>query len=181
MKICIPTGLKQWYDLEVIVSRSADGVVRVQKSGSEGFAEHAEKLPGTTLTADQKKDLFLLASHPSKAKIGPSGDLVVPTYLDEWFRPEGELRFRGNNEQILIDRSTCLCADSRCRKCLQVNCQDQHCPIHTVQEKTRFRKESPMVSYEETAVPEAEERVNRAFDVLFDAVDEKIRKDKDHS
>jgi len=36
----------------------------------------------------------------------------------------------------------CLCTNPDCRKCLQINCQDEDCKIHTKEKKNKFRKQN---------------------------------------
>jgi hypothetical protein len=43
------------------------------------------------------------------------------------------------NEQPAEDRK-CQCDDPSCAKCLTVNCKDDECPIHTMEEKKKRRK-----------------------------------------
>ena len=140
METRIPTGLKQWYGTSVIISRGPDYTIHVKKSDTiEKFKEMAKNMPGELLTLAEKAELSQIATRPTAANIEASGSLFIPTYLEEWLRPEGELRFRGNNQQILIDRSTCLCDDPACRKCLQSNCRDLYCIVHTTAKKSVFR------------------------------------------
>lgn len=140
MEIRIVPGLKQWYGLPVVISRGADRVILVQKPDFEIPEMVAKKSPEDTLTADQKRELFFIASHPSEAKIAPSGGLAIPHYLEEWLQQEGQLRFRGNDERILIDRSRCLCDSPTCAKCLGGNCKDPICPVHRQTRKAAFAK-----------------------------------------
>jgi len=140
MKVHIPAGLKQWYDTSVILSREVDRVILIRKEGAiEAREELAQNMPKETLTPDQNAELLQIVLRPSPANIEPSGDLLIPTYLEEWLQSNGELRFRGNNEQILIDRSICLCPDPTCGKCLLVTCEDANCPVHNRDRKAVLR------------------------------------------
>ncbi len=70
-------------------------------------------------------------------------------------------------------KQQCLCTEPLCAKCLSVNCQDKECHIHTIKAKNKYRKMKMTYIKSETS---NEDKVNKAFDILFDAVSEQKKK-----
>lgn len=145
MEIYIPDALDFWFGLEVIVSRGYKNsllITRVENLESmvEKGAGNLLKTAEQALTHEQARDMFLTAFRPTKLNITASGGLSVPDHLSEWLVPEseGRLRFRGGDEEIHIDRSSCLCDDPTCAKCLGGNCKDPDCFVHRQARKDAF-------------------------------------------
>lgn len=72
------------------------------------------------------------------------------------------------------DIRKCLCDESQCAKCLMVNCEDDNCLVHTLRVKNKYRKIK--ITYIQSGTPN-EEQVNKAFDILFNAVAENSKED----
>lgn len=73
------------------------------------------------------------------------------------------------------DTKKCLCNEPKCAKCLIVNCEDEDCLVHTFQAKSKYRKIEMTYVQSETL---DEDRVNKAFDILFEEVS-KIKEDQE--
>lgn len=145
MKISIPDALDFWSGQDVIVSRGHKNsllITRVENLDSmiEKGAENLSRAREEAGTREQARELFLIAIRPTQLNITPSGSLSVPDQLAEWLAPEseGRLRFRGGDEEIHIDRSSCLCDDPTCAKCLGGNCKDPDCFVHRQARKAAF-------------------------------------------
>lgn len=74
------------------------------------------------------------------------------------------------------DTKKCLCDEPQCAKCLIVNCEDDNCSVHTLGAKNKYRKIKMTYIQSDTS---NEEQVNKAFDILFNAVVEKDKKDSE--
>ncbi len=61
----------------------------------------------------------------------------------------------------------CLCDEPQCAKCLAVNCEDDNCSVHTPKAKAKYRKME--MTYIQPETPN-EDKINKAFDVLFEEV-----------
>jgi len=43
-------------------------------------------------------------------------------------------------ENLKKEVQKCVCDEPQCAKCIGVNCQDDNCPIHTIEKKLAYRK-----------------------------------------
>lgn len=177
MEIHLPDAFDFWYGSAVVVSRGPDQILMMWRA--EVAPERLKTLTGnvarqSSLSLSDAQEMALGTVRPTPAQIGGTGAFNVPEYLAEWLPEDGRLYFRGGEEEIIIRKTSCLCDDPSCRKCLQVTCRDQECPVHKTSAKAKFRKPEPEVVYTPVSGPEAEERLHRAYDLLFDAVDREL-------
>ncbi len=73
------------------------------------------------------------------------------------------------------DTRKCLCEEPQCAKCLIVNCEDDNCLVHTLKAKSKHRNIEMTYVQSETL---DEDKVNKAFDILFEEVAKMDDEDK---
>lgn len=145
MEISIPDALDFWFSSEVVVSRSYKNSLLITRLENleamvEKSTENLLRATEEASTREQAREMILIAIRPTKRHITASGGLSLPANLAEWLVPEseGRLRFRGGDEEIHIDWSSCLCDDPTCAKCLGGNCKDPDCFVHRQVRKSAF-------------------------------------------
>lgn len=54
----------------------------------------------------------------------------------------------------------CSCVAPACAKCLGSNCHDDNCPIHTIENKIRYRRMNPRRFTEPKSIAKYKETLN---------------------